>query len=99
MSSVNKEIVVEAPPERAVRVFNQAFYVVTLLLCVLALRALIRARASPAAFAGYFLALAMTALCAVFSGQSRYHFPVMPFLFVYPGLLLLHANRTRNAFA
>ena len=78
---------------------NQAFYVVTLLLCALALRELVRARAPPAAFAGYFLALAMTALCSVFSGQSRYHFPVMPFLFAYPGLLLLHAIRARGPLA
>jgi hypothetical protein len=73
---------------RAVRYANQAFYAVVMLLAAAAFVALIRRRASGWAFYGYFVAAFFTALSLAFSGQSRYHFPVMPFMLIYASWFL-----------
>ena len=82
---------------RFVRIVNQAFYVAMLLLCALGLVHAIRGHASPPQYAGFALAAATTLLCIVFSGQSRYHFPVVPFLLAYPAGIVARAlaRRTR----
>ena len=70
---------------RAVRVVNQVFYVLMLGLAAGSVPAMWRQRRSfPVwcwsgwAVVGYF-----TALSAVFSGQSRFHFVLMPFMALY----------------
>ena len=81
---------------RGARIFNQLFYVAVLLLSALALIRLIRARAPPDLYAGFVLAVATTALSVVFSGQSRYHFPVMPFLLAYAAYFAVSSLRSRE---
>jgi len=73
---------------RTVRYANQALYVAVLALAGLALIRLIRRRANGWSFYGYVVAAFFTALSLVFSGQSRYHYPVMPFMIMYAGWYL-----------
>jgi len=69
---------------RSARIVNQAYYVVVILLFFWAFFRLVKSRPSGLRpYFGYILAGLLTALCIVFSGQSRYHFPVMPFAFAY----------------
>jgi hypothetical protein len=75
---------------RAVRVINQIFYWALLGLAAAALPRMWRQRRSlPAwcwsgwAAVGYF-----TAISAVFSGQSRFHFALMPFIALYAAFTL-----------
>jgi hypothetical protein len=72
---------------RSVRVINQVFYAALVLLAAVSLPSMWRRRASlPAwcwsgwAVIGYF-----TVLTVVFSGQSRFHFALMPFVALYAG--------------
>lgn len=65
---------------RAVRMANQAFYAMLLLLAAYGVFRLLRDGNTPRQLGGVFLIAFVSALCAVFSGQSRYHFPVMPFV-------------------
>ena len=72
---------------RAVRLVNQVFYVLMLGLAAASVPAMWRQRRSlPVwcwsgwAVIGYF-----TAISAVFSGQSRFHFALMPFVALYAG--------------
>lgn len=71
---------------RGVRLLNQAYYVGLLLAFVAAGYLLVsgKARVSPARFdwwlLPYALALYPLAIAVVFSGQSRFHYPVMPFI-------------------
>jgi hypothetical protein len=69
-----------------------------LLLSLLALVRLVRTRAPPHRYCGFVFAIATTLLCIVFSGQSRYHFPAMPFLIAYAGWYVVHsASLARDA--
>ena len=68
---------------RFVRIANQAFYAMTLLLFPFALWKLAATRAAPPAYLGVAVVLVITLISMVFSGQSRYHFPAMPFIFAY----------------
>ena len=81
---------------RGVRFANQAFYAVLIMMCVVAARKLVRIHASPRMFYGFAMAAFFTGLSLVFSGQSRYHFPVMPFVMIYIGWLLLGAPLARD---
>lgn len=74
---------------RAVRITNQAFYVAVIALFFYAAVRLIKARASPRFMYGYAIAAFFTCLSLVFSGQSRYHFPIMPLIMIYAGWLML----------
>lgn len=76
---------------KALRLVNQALYVALLALFALAAWVQLRDRWRKTARADgvrlidwwllpYGIALYPTAICAVFSGQSRFHFPVMPFV-------------------
>jgi 4-amino-4-deoxy-L-arabinose transferase-like glycosyltransferase len=75
---------------RAARIVNQAFYAGILALSALALIAILRERplAAPWRLVGYGVALYITAICMVFTGQPRYHFPAMPLLIVTAGWYL-----------
>ena len=64
---------------RAVRIVNQVYYVALLLLCAWALPKVVNRR-QPATWAFPLMLLFFSALSMVFSGQSRYHAPLMPFV-------------------
>jgi hypothetical protein len=68
---------------RAVRIFNQAFYVIVMILFSVAFWKLISKRAAPVTYLGIAIVLVYTLISIVFSGQSRYHFPAMPFVLAY----------------
>lgn len=68
---------------RAVRIINQAFYVLMLILFSLACWKLLTRRAAPVTYLGIAIVLVYTLISIVFSGQSRYHFPAMPFVLAY----------------
>ncbi|WP_408590071.1 ArnT family glycosyltransferase [Novosphingobium sp.] len=80
---------------KVLRVANQAFYIV--LLGLFALAAWVQARARWLArqrlidwwLLPFGIALYPTAICVIFSGQSRFHYPVMPFVCLTAGWLLL----------
>ena len=70
---------------RSVRVLNQAYYALLIGLFLLsAIYFLHRHRMmSPYAVTGYTLVAYFTAISIVFSGQSRFHFPLMPWVAIY----------------
>jgi hypothetical protein len=74
---------------RIVRAANQALYVVIMVLSATALLALRRLKPRSSIYFGYLVAGFVTLVSLIFSGQSRYHFPVMPFLLMYSGWMLV----------
>ena len=68
---------------RLVRVFNQAFYGLAMMLFALSIWRLLTLRSAPTMYFGLGVVLVTTFTSVVFSGQSRYHFPAMPFIFAY----------------
>jgi 4-amino-4-deoxy-L-arabinose transferase-like glycosyltransferase len=76
---------------RAVRIVNQAYYLGLMLLFVASIGLCIRDRRLPAPeFAtGYALVLFTTAISMIFSGQSRFHFPMMPWIATYAAWTIL----------
>jgi hypothetical protein len=72
---------------RGMRILNQLFYMCAVALAAVALIPLLRSRAPGRTYIGYVVALFFTVLCAIFSGQSRYHFPIMPLLLIYAAWL------------
>lgn len=68
-----------AIPIRALRVLNQGFYFVLLAAMALTLRRGLDWR-RPHTLAAPLIMLFFTAISLVFSGQSRYHAPLMPFV-------------------
>ncbi len=79
---------------RTVRVLNQAYYFLLLLLALPAIWLLLRRRAaaSPWAGAGLSICVYFSAISMVFSGQSRFHFSLMPFVAIYAGWTLVRAS-------
>jgi 4-amino-4-deoxy-L-arabinose transferase-like glycosyltransferase len=84
---------------RAVRVINQAYYVL-MLLAALAFPLLYRRRAAGRGSAWiwfcYFFSLYITLVSIVFSGQSRFHFPVMALLVINAAWSLRLVMRGRD---
>jgi hypothetical protein len=80
---------------RAVRVANQGYYVLLMLAFAAAFPAMIvRRRRDGQRWLGWWLlpygvALYPTLICVVFSGQSRFHYPVMPFVCMAAGWLAI----------
>ena len=73
-----------APVFRAVRVLNQGYYVLMLLFAAPSMWLLLRGRGpTDWAHAGLALCVAFTLISLLFSGQSRFHFSLMPFLAAY----------------
>jgi hypothetical protein len=70
---------------RALGGFNQLYYSSLMILFGLSLVYFAGKRGglSPSALTGYILALYFTAVSIVFSGQSRFHFPMMPWIAMY----------------
>lgn len=87
----------------AVRLANQAWYFLLLLGFAIAALVMVRQRLQAAQkLAGWWLlpyaiAAYPTAICLIFSGQSRFHFPVMPFIAMSCGWLLAEWLTRRNA--
>ncbi len=79
---------------RAIRIANQVYYFALLLLFALAAAAMIRQRRGAGLgwidwwLLPYGIAAYPSAIAMVFSGQSRFHFPVMPFVCMACGWLL-----------
>lgn len=73
---------------RGIRLMNQAYYFSAIGLAALAFGALVRSGADRRAYIGFVVAAYFTAISLIFSGQSRYHFPLMPFMFVYASWLI-----------
>lgn len=78
---------------RAVRIANQGYYALLMLAFAAAFPAMIvRRRRDGQRWLGWWLmpwgvALYPTLICVVFSGQSRFHYPVMPFVCMAAGWL------------
>lgn len=85
---------------RSVRIVNQMFYVALMLAALPACWWLLRGRAGPVtrwAHTGIALFAYLSVLTLVFSGQSRFHFNLMPFMAIYAAwtFKLCSARRTR----
>ena len=74
---------------RGARIVNQVFYVTMLLLVVAAIWKMWQLPAKPPMYIGIALAAIATVTSVVFSGQSRYHFPAMPFILAYAAWFLV----------
>jgi hypothetical protein len=74
---------------RGIRIVNQVFYVTMLLMFLAATRTLWLVRAKPVAYIGIAVVAIVTVTSVVFSGQSRYHFPAMPFILAYAAWFLV----------
>jgi hypothetical protein len=85
-----------APRFRLVRVLNQAFYVAVILLCLGASIRLLKRPVEARAWYGLGVIGCVTAISIVFSGQSRYHFPAMPFVLAYAALYMVSAGGMIN---
>lgn len=68
---------------RLARVINQAYYFFLLGAFAFAIWKLWHTPAKPKLYYGLVIAAYFTFISLVFSGQSRYHFPVMPFVIAY----------------
>lgn len=68
---------------RLARVTNQVYYFLLLGCFGFAIWRLFRSPAKPKLYYGLVVAVYFTFISLVFSGQSRYHFPVMPFVLAY----------------
>jgi 4-amino-4-deoxy-L-arabinose transferase-like glycosyltransferase len=86
---------------RAVRIANQAFYALLMLGFAAAFVVMtIRRRAEQQRWVGWWLlpwgvAAYPSLIALVFSGQSRFHYPVMPFVCLASGWLLVEAWKAR----
>ena len=78
---------------RIARIVNQAYYALLLLLFLAALWSLLRRTADPPSYFGVGVVVAFSVICAIFSGQSRYHFPAMPFVFAYAAWFVIGSRR------
>ena len=68
---------------RFIRIVNQVYYFLLLVIFAIAIFKLLRMPARPKLYYGFVIAGYFTLISLVFSGQSRYHFPVMPFVLAY----------------
>lgn len=82
---------------RTVRVINQIYYVLIMGLFFASIYYWPRREErSPAQITGYLLVLYTTLISMVFSGQSRFHFPMMPWIAMYAAWTLVQwAGRSR----
>ena len=81
---------------RGVRIVNQAFYFVMLLLFVAAVWKLAWLRAGPAAWYGVAVVVMLSSISAVIVAASRFHFPVMPFVLGYVAWFLVRLSGASN---
>lgn len=81
---------------RFVRIVNQVFYGITLLLFPFALWKLLTMRARPVTYLGVAVVVVFTLISIIFSGQSRFHFPAMPFVLGYAAWVVIGLAATRT---
>lgn len=81
---------------RTARIINQVYYFFLLGCFAVAIRRLFRTPASPKLYYGLVIAVYFTLISLVFSGQSRYHFPVMPFILAYAAWIGSEALRSKH---
>ena len=81
---------------KVARYGNQAFYVLAVCLFPFALWGLVSRRAGPAAYLGLAAICVFTFISIVFSGQSRYHAPLMPFVLAYAAWVLVRLGVPRT---
>jgi hypothetical protein len=67
------------------RIFTEIYYFLMIGLAAIGLTAILRSRIR-SQFLGIYVILYFTAICLVFFGNARYHFPVMPWLAMYAGI-------------
>jgi hypothetical protein len=81
---------------RALRILNQAYYFVLLLLALPSVGLLLRMRTDtpPWAIAGLSLCVYFSMISLIFSGQSRFHFSLMPFVAMYSAWTLVRFARS-----
>jgi hypothetical protein len=86
---------------RAFRVANQIYYLSLILLVMLSIFYFIKQRhvVSPYAAAGYILVAYFTVISIVFSGQSRFHYPLMPWVAMYAAWTITQWANGRGASA
>jgi hypothetical protein len=86
---------------RAARVVNQAAYFLLLLIAVASLPAMVRQHRwlPPWCYSGWAVLSYFTAISVVFSGQSRFHFALMPFIALYAAWRVMPGPRTARASA
>jgi hypothetical protein len=79
------------PVFRAVRIVNQVYYVALLLLTLLSAYYFYRGAGipTPECCTGYVLMLYTTLISIVFSGQSRFHFAMVPWIAMYASWALV----------
>lgn len=81
---------------RTVRVVNQLFYWVLLAGCAYGLIRYLNFK-DPSTLVVPLIMVFFTALSMVFSGQSRYHAPLMPFVIAYAAYAFVHLARSKEA--
>ena len=81
---------------RFARFINQVFYTVMLFLFPFALWKLATRRADPVTYLGVAVVLVFTLISMIFSGQSRYHFPAMPFVLAYAAWFVIGLTARRT---
>jgi 4-amino-4-deoxy-L-arabinose transferase-like glycosyltransferase len=67
------------------RIFAELYYFLIIALAAIGLRTILRSRIRSQRL-GIYVILYFTAICLVFFGNARYHFPVMPWLAIYAGI-------------
>jgi 4-amino-4-deoxy-L-arabinose transferase-like glycosyltransferase len=67
------------------RIFTEIYYFLMIGLAAIGLTTILRSRIR-SQFLGIYVILYFTAICLVFFGNARYHFPVMPWLAMYAGI-------------
>jgi len=83
---------------RILRDFNQAYYIFLLVFFALSAVCFLRRwdALSPYAVTGFVLAAYFTLISVVFSGQSRFHFPLMPWVAMYTAWTITLWRRCEN---
>lgn len=67
------------------RAFAETYYVAILALAFFSWRVVLRGKSTGYKM-GLYVALYFTAVCLVFHGNARYHFPIMPWIAMYAGI-------------
>jgi 4-amino-4-deoxy-L-arabinose transferase-like glycosyltransferase len=67
------------------KIFAELYYFLIIGLAAVGLRTILRSRIR-SQYVGIYVVLYFTAICLVFFGNARYHFPVMPWLAIYAGI-------------
>jgi hypothetical protein len=67
------------------RIFAELYYFLIIVLAAIGITTILRSGIRSQRL-GIYIILYFTAICLVFFGNARYHFPVMPWLAIYAGI-------------